>query len=119
MADAWTWIARYDDGACVAELDPHGDHGFADVDLERVRAFELQPSNPDSSLPSFCVLIDPARGQRPIFFRRRATAWLLAGGESETVLTCVGRRDDASATYLFLDAQGHVVVSADDIGVGS
>lgn len=108
-------MARYADGECVAELDPRGDHGFADVDLERVTAFELHPVDPTSGRSSYCVLVDPHKGQVPIFFRTRATGWLLAGGEPETVMTCIGRQqtvaDQTLSVYVFLDEQGHVVIS--------
>lgn len=116
MADAWTWVARYDDGSCIAELDPHGDHGFADVELERVRAFELHPADPESGLSTFCILIDPLRGQVPIFFRTRATEWLLAGGESETLHTCIGRREGDVETYIYCDDTRRVVIADRRLG---
>jgi len=107
--DAWTWVAHYADGGTLEELDPHGDHGFADVDLERVCGFELRPIG--AGLPAVYVMIDAAAGERPVFFRRRATSWLLAGGDPSTVFTCVGRRDGHGATCVFLDETGRVLLA--------
>ena len=117
MPDAWTWIAHYADGESVAELDPRGDHGFADVDLERVRAFEVRLLEPANGQASFCLLVDPDKGERPFFVRTRASSWLLAGGEAETLHTCLGlqqTRGDAQLTvYVQFDDQGHVIISSE------
>jgi hypothetical protein len=119
MTDAWTWVARYADGESVAELDPRGDHGFADVDLERVRAFEVCPVDPAANQASFCLLVDPDKGERPFFVRTRASAWLLAGGEVETLHTVLGLQrtvgESLLTVYVHFDGQGHVVIASERI----
>jgi len=68
--DVYTWVAFYQDGTSLREFDETGqDHGFGEVDLDRLGAFALLPTVPGLSAAQ--VLIDPASGQRPIFFRRR------------------------------------------------
>jgi hypothetical protein len=109
------WTAHYDDGTTVEEYGPDGDHGFADVDLSRVRIFELDPVDPSSGRSSFGVLIDPSKNQRPIFFRRRASSWANAGGPGETMMTCIGRQETVegknASTYVFFDDAGHVLIA--------
>lgn len=63
--DDYRWIAHYDDDTWLNEED----HGFADIDLSRIIAFELAP-NRDGFAP-IAVDIDQSVGMRPIFFRRR------------------------------------------------
>ncbi len=73
MSDVFTWIACYDDGSSLMEIESDGtEHGFAEVDLDRLSAFVLNPMR--EGLPSPVVKIDRAGGQRPIFFRRRSIA---------------------------------------------
>ena len=114
--NAWTWVAFYDDGSQLLETgDPAGDHAFSEIDLARCTGFQLEPVDPDSGRSSFMVLIDPKKGQRPIFFRRRATPWEIAGGEPETLMTCIGRQEKAGrrnfSTYVFFDDAGHVLIA--------
>lgn len=123
--DAWTWIARYEDGSTLGEYEVDGDHGFAEIDLTRIRTLELHPVRPD--LPSFAVLIDPSKDQRPIFFRRRASNSML-GDPGFHMYTALGRQDtvriatfDKSGlpihvrrnvqTVVLFDDQGHIVIA--------
>lgn len=73
-ADAWWWVATYDDGTNVSEVDENlcSVHAMADVDVSRVIAFTLIPTRPESGLPCPTVELEPATGQRVIFTRRRS-----------------------------------------------
>lgn len=114
-AETWLWTAFYDDGSSLSEFDAADgtEHGFGDIDLTRLREFCLLPV--DATQPAFSVLIDPAKGQRPIFFRRRASNWLLSGEGAETLLTCIGRQETVHgtnvSTYVFFDERGHVLIA--------
>lgn len=112
--DAWTWVARYDDGSSISELDPHGDHGFADVELDRVCAFELHPVDPSNVQASFCVVVNPQKGEVPFFVRTRASSWLLAGGDDELLHTVLGlRQSDGQTLYVTFDDERRVVISSE------
>ena len=112
MVDAWTWLARYEDGSTVTEMD---DHGFADVDPKRVRAFEIYPLDNSSTLPSFSLLVDPDKGERVFFTRTRALGWLQAGGEPETLHTVLGLHCDDHTVYIHFDAQRRVVIASERV----
>lgn len=68
--DAWVWVAHYRDGTTFAQIDENGNgHSFAEVTIKEVAAIELVPLR--VHLPRHIMLIDVARKQRPIFFRRQ------------------------------------------------
>jgi len=70
MTDDWAWRAIYVDETHLDEVDAAGtEHGFAEVDQGRLVAFALLPRR--AGLPTPVVRLDPASGQRPIFFRTR------------------------------------------------
>ena len=90
---AWTWKAVYEDGTEVSEFDDDGrDHGFGEVDDRRVARVHLLPLRPH--LAEHVLTIDPARGQRPIFFRRhRLTVRTVTGAvEGRSTVTVLGWR---------------------------
>jgi hypothetical protein len=102
--DAWTWAATYTDGSTVAEGDD------ASLDLQRVAVFELRPQR--GGLGSFSVLIN--QGETPFFVRTRATAWLMGGGEAETLQHVLGLGlADGTTVYITCDEQGHAVISSE------
>ena len=111
--DNWTWVARYEDGSSIAELDPAGDHGFADVDLGRVRQFELFPLDPSAGQLSFCILV--AEGEQPFFTRVRGSGWLLRGGDTKALHTCLGLQREGQTTYVTFDDHGRVVISGERV----
>lgn len=113
MPDKWTWVAVYEDGSLIAERDLIDGVAHPWADVEPARVIELRALPIAQGLPMFGVvrkLDDPAL---PVFFRRRATAWLLAGGEGST-MHCLGLEwPDGHAAYTFWDDNGHVVLTSD------
>src|SRR5512146_1487349 len=76
--DAWMWEARYLDGTTLPEFTWEAkeqqwkDHGWAEVDKDRLAAFALIPMRP--GLPSHMLALNPlvsGNTTRFIFFRRR------------------------------------------------
>ena len=108
------WTAFYDDGSILQEFGQDGDHGFGEIDLSRLHIFQLDPVDPQGGRPAFCVLIDPAKGQRPIFFRREVSN-NPQGDDGYHLLTCIGRQETVHgtnvSTYVFFDNDGHVVIA--------
>lgn len=119
MTDAWTWIACYDDGSSLMEIEPDGtEHGFAEVDLARLSAFVLNPMR--DGLPAPIVKIDRASGQRPIFFRRRTIALDPALGteEKRSTITVLGWQKTVEGknvkSFVALYEDGSVLISDRD-----
>lgn len=93
--DTWTWTAFYRDGTVLEEYGSDGDHGFGEIDLRRL--WQFQASHVDGSGRAYGVTIDPDKGQRPIFFRRRASD-STQGQPGYTIMTCVGRQETVWAS---------------------
>lgn len=117
--DAWQWVAVLDDGTSIAECDVQGRavRGLADVPLERVRVFLLQPRR--DGLPHVTLAL--AQEQRLIFVRRRQHVLALDTGSSVGKVrtlhvlgwqqTIAGRNYKSVAYYL---EDGSVLQSSDD-----
>ena len=88
--DAWTWTAHYADGSALGEWDEQGnEHGFREVEVDRVVALEL--THVADALPPLAVLVDGPGGQKPVFFRRRTVTLSADGQEKEReTVTCIG-----------------------------
>ena len=115
----WTWVAIYDDGTTVCEVDDDGQavHSLAHVDLARVISFTLLPRR--DGLPQAIVTLAPDRGQRLIFTRRRRIVLNPLSGEEVARRTIhllgwqrtVRGQNLKCVTYWFADGTS---ISADD-----
>lgn len=122
--DRWYWIASYEDGTRLAEMDDQGMQvaAMAHVDQSRLRGFVLIPRV--EGLPRFAVHIAP--GEKVIFFRRRRVRFAAEQRGDELVL---GEQQGRSAihvlgverpflgrqvqTFLFIFESGHSVIATD------
>lgn len=120
---AYIWEAVYEDGSTLAEVGRDGasgeviKHGFAEVDLLRCRAFVLHSIVP--TCRDISVKIDPASGQRPIFFRRYQTEFDFETGETRRLepIHCLGWQRTVHGTnvshYTFIFPDGSLLLSDD------
>lgn len=118
----YIWQAAYEDGTTLSEIDrlESGEvvkHGFAEVDLARCRAFVLHSIVPECR--DISVKIDPASGQRPIFFRRYQTELDFETGETRRLepIHCLGWQRTVHGTnvshYTFIFPDGSLLLSDD------
>lgn len=110
------WTAVYADGA-LSEVDQDGtEHGWAEIDQSRLRSFCLLPSRP--GLPSPVLRLDDP-DSRPVYFRRRVVADVLAGsgGVTQTVTVLGWQRTVAGRcvkSFVAFYSDGSVLVSDRD-----
>lgn len=111
MADNFSWRAHYNDGTV---LDEEG-HGFADVDQNKLTAFELIPNVPGRN--GYVLKCTPEI--RPIFFRRRTLTVSMQSGKEigRSCIHCLGWQKTVKgvnvASYTFIFEDGSVVVTDD------
>lgn len=127
--DAFRWQVTYDDHEMLWELD-HDlvGHGWAEVDVARVRDITLWPTfwdeledgvdDEDEVGPKLIELVrEPGDPRQIVFFRRRAIVVnpLFGDDQPQKVLTmtCVGLEGGPGSTYLFVTDDGSVVVTGD------
>lgn len=117
MTDVYNWIAYYDDGTVLHEIDPNGDHGFHDIDQTKLIQFILVPVV--EGFKPIVVPINVAEGQRLIFFRRTRIEFNIATEEevSHTRITCVGYQQTVHGTnisvYNYILPDGTLLISND------
>lgn len=90
--DTWHWLAIYTDGDLFPEYEEGGrQHGFGQVDRDRLKAIAWVPSDPDSGHAQVIVDIEP--GDAPLLFRRRRRKVSLATGHvvGTTVIHYIGK----------------------------
>jgi hypothetical protein len=113
--DTYTWTAYLyapDDESEQEVIGEFHERPFGSLDLSRCYAVELHPT--EAGKPMFCVQAKPENGDRVVFTRRRTSPWVLSGeGEWRTVHVLGVKRGNGSESYLFFDAEGHVVMADD------
>jgi hypothetical protein len=109
--DRWSWAAHLIGGEVIDQEN----HGWADVDPDQLDFAVVEPV--DETLPQIRVALQATNGMRPVFFRRRASPWLLGGGDWLTT-QCLGlERPDGTGVYLFWNDQGQLLLTDDKDGV--
>lgn len=117
MSDVYNWIAYYNDGTILQEIDPEGDHGFADIDHSKLVQFLLVPQK--EGFYPVVVSINVAEGQRLIFFRRTKIDFNITNGTEShrDRITCVGYQQTVQGTnvsvYNFIMPDGTSMLSND------
>lgn len=114
MAEAYRWLAHYDDGSVYPETDPETGAGrsFTTVAGHRTVAVELA-ALVDGVPARLLVDVRPEQGEQPVCFRRRTCRLDLATGETipEATLTVVGVEGPAGSRYCFVTEDGTVVLT--------
>jgi hypothetical protein len=116
VAEDFTWSAVYRDGSVLPERDPDGtEHGWAEIDQDRLDLFALMPQRP--GLPSPVLKLSPA--VRPIFFRRRVVTLDPDGGPEQTrTITVLGFattvEQRAVKAFVAVYPDGSVLISDQD-----
>jgi hypothetical protein len=114
----WNWRAHYNDGTKLDEWENNTEHGWKDVDLDRLVAFELIPDYDCLHLPRPTLSITPT--MRPIFFRRNRVEIDPNGGNEvgRIVVPCLGWQKTIEGvnvkSFTFYFEDGSVVVTDDD-----
>ncbi len=120
-ADLWHWRAWYRDGSVLNEYDAAGKHGFKEINLQEVVAFELVPQY--NGYAAIHVRIDKP-GMEPVFFRRRTIPISIDGQQlpgmpqmAQTTIHILGWKRSINGqeigSYTFLYEDGSILVSDD------
>jgi hypothetical protein len=121
----WLWRAHYTDGTMLDEHEGDKIHGWKDVDLDRLAAFELVPQDVDgeySILPQPLLKVTPT--MRPIFFRRNVVIVDPHTYEEKDriILPCLGWQKTVEGvnvkSFTFYYEDGSIVVTDDDKDIG-
>lgn len=115
VVEDFYWTAVYPDGSTLPEVAPDGsEHGWAEIDQDRLEAFCLQPSR--IGLPTAVLRLHDSR---PIYFRRRSIENILTGdGSVSGTITVLGFQRTVNGTcvkaFVAFYPDGTVLVSDRD-----
>jgi hypothetical protein len=113
--DQLLWVAGYDDGTQLEECDGNADHGFGEVDLERLRYFALVPR----SGGGVQHVVQQSKGTKLIFFRRRQIELSqdLDGAQEWVTIPVLGLKitagDRVTKVYEYLLPNGSTLLTDD------